>query len=924
MSAAGARPADQPPAIARDLAAAVDGEVRFDRLTRAMYSTDASVYEIAPLGVVLPRSADDVVRTVTIAGRHGTSITARGGGTSQAGQAIGAGLILDTSKYLNRLLEVNVDERWARVEPGLVLDDLNARLRPAGLRFAPDLSSASRATIGGMMANNSSGARSVVYGKTIDHVLEQHVVLADGRLGHFRPVPRRDLAAAAAGDSVEARAYRVVPALASAHADEIARRFPKVLRRVGGYNLDEFVDAACPVNLTRIMVGSEGTLGIVVEAKVALVPLPAARVMLAIEFDDLLDALAATPVVLRHRPAAVEVMDRFILDHTRESPALDALRQSILSTHAGALLCVELAGEHADELAGRLDAVERDLAAQAWRCRWRRAIDAAAQARIWSLREAALGLSMAMKGDAKTLSFVEDTAVAPERLRDYIERFLAIVRRHGSVAGVYAHASVGCLHVRPVVDLKTADGVARFEAIAHDIADLVLEFGGALSGEHGDGIVRGAFTRKMFGPVLYEAFRDVKRAFDPDGLFNPGKIVDAPPLTANLRYGAGYRTPEPVTFFDYADHGGMGRAVEMCSGVGACRKRLEGTMCPSYRATLDEQHSTRGRANVLRLAMTGRLGEAGLGDRGRARRPRPVPRVPRVQGRVSGGRRRRALQERVPRRPSPPPRHAAQGARVRPRPHRRALVEPAGAALDGAGRDRARPSPRRGAARRRPAAAVAALDATDAHPPPAPACGGGRCPRPGDSALCRHLHAVRDPGDRRRGGGGARGRGHDCPGGAVSLLRTAADLRRGCWPRRGVWRRSPPTACTTPPGAESRSCFSSRAASPPCARTPRRCSVAPPRSGHARSAGPRCCSRSSSRANAPPAGCVCRYDPVPRPWRCTCTAISGRWGWPPRRGRCWRAFPAPQSSTSTPGVAAWRDRSGTRATITRSLAPSAS
>ena len=614
MSAAGARPADQPPAIARDLAAAVDGEVRFDRLTRAMYSTDASVYEIAPLGVVLPRSADDVVRTVTIAGRHGTSITARGGGTSQAGQAIGAGLILDTSKYLNRLLEVNVDERWARVEPGLVLDDLNARLRPAGLRFAPDLSSASRATIGGMMANNSSGARSVVYGKTIDHVLEQHVVLADGRLGHFRPVPRRDLAAAAAGDSVEARAYRVVPALASAHADEIARRFPKVLRRVGGYNLDEFVDAACPVNLTRIMVGSEGTLGIVVEAKVALVPLPAARVMLAIEFDDLLDALAATPVVLRHRPAAVEVMDCFILDHTRESPALDALRQSILSTHAGALLCVELAGEHADELAGRLDAVERDLAAQAWRCRWRRAIDAAAQARIWSLREAALGLSMAMKGDAKTLSFVEDTAVAPERLRDYIERFLAIVRRHGSVAGVYAHASVGCLHVRPVVDLKTADGVARFEAIAHDIADLVLEFGGALSGEHGDGIVRGAFTRKMFGPVLYEAFRDVKRAFDPDGLFNPGKIVDAPPLAANLRYGAGYRTPEPVTFFDYADHGGMGRAVEMCSGVGACRKRLEGTMCPSYRATLDEQHSTRGRANVLRLAMTGRLGEAGLGD----------------------------------------------------------------------------------------------------------------------------------------------------------------------------------------------------------------------------------------------------------------------------------------------------------------------
>ena len=542
------------------------------------------------------------------------SITARGGGTSQAGQAIGAGLQLDTSKYLNRILELNVAERWAWIEPGVVLDELNVQLKPHGLRFAPDISTASRATIGGMMANNSSGARSVLYGKTIDHVLEQHVVLSDGSVAHFRPLNAAELDAACSGGTREASCYRTVRELAATRKDEIRRRFPNVLRRVGGYNLDEFVDPARPFNLAKVMVGSEGTLGLVVAAKINLVPLPAAKAVLTIEFDDLLDALAATTIVLRHRPSAVEVMDRFILDHARESPVLDALRRSILHGDPGALLCVEFYGDCAEDLPPRIDALERELADSLFACTWRRAIAPADQARIWSFREASLGLSMAMKGDAKSLSFVEDTAVAPEKLRDYIERFLEIVRRHNTSAGVYAHASVGCLHVRPVVNLKTAEGVQKFESIANAVADLVLEFGGALSGEHGDGLVRGAFTEKMFGTVLYEAFRTVKRAFDPTGLFNPGKIVDTPPMTSNLRYGAGYVTPDPVTFFDYTEHGGMARAVEMCSGLGACRKTLEGTMCPSYMATREEKHSTRGRANTLRLAMAGRLGESGLGD----------------------------------------------------------------------------------------------------------------------------------------------------------------------------------------------------------------------------------------------------------------------------------------------------------------------
>jgi FAD/FMN-containing dehydrogenase/Fe-S oxidoreductase len=603
-------------ALRREMAAEVQGEARFDPVSRALYATDASVYQIEPLGVVIPRSREDLRRIVQICSRVRCPITMRGGGTSQAGQAIGAGLVVDTSKHLNALLEVNAAERWARVEPGLVLDELNAKLRPHGLRFAPDVSTASRATVGGMMANNSSGARSILYGKTIDHVLEQDVVLSDGSIVTFGPLSPAELRSAMATNTLESQCYRVVRELAELNRDEIERRFPKVLRRVGGYNLDEFTRTDRPFNLAKLMVGSEGTLGVVLSAKVNLVPLPNAKAVLAIQFHDLLESLAATPLILRHRPSAVEVMDKAILDYTRQSPALDALRRGFIDGDPGALLCVEFYADRPDDLPARLAALEQDLRAHGFGYRYHHALELAAQARIWSLREAGLGLSMAMKDDAKSLSFVEDTAVAPEKLRDYIERFLAIVRRHGTSAGVYAHASVGCLHVRPVVNLKTEAGIQRFEAIANDIADLVLEYGGALSGEHGDGLVRSPFTRKMFGPVLYEAFRTIKRTFDPHGIFNPGKIVDAPPLTSNLRYGTAYRTRSPVTFFDYGEHGGMAGAVEMCSGVGACRKTLDGTMCPSYMATREEQHSTRGRANVLRLTMAGRLGESGLGDRG--------------------------------------------------------------------------------------------------------------------------------------------------------------------------------------------------------------------------------------------------------------------------------------------------------------------
>ena len=596
------------------LAEAIAGEVRFERLDRALYSTDASVYQIVPLGVVLPKTPDDVIATVKICTRFGVPITARGGGTSQAGQSIGPGVILDLSKYCNRILETNAAEGWVRVEPGCVLDDLNQHVRPFGLQFAPDISTANRATIGGMVANNSSGTHSVILGKTIDHVLELKVLLADGSIINARSLDDAEWEAKCGQTNLEGAGYSAIRRLASEHASEIERRYPKILRRVGGYNLDAFVPKPdTKFSLMPLFVGSEGTLGIVLEAKLRLVELPKAKALLVVHVADLLEALAATPLILTHKPAAVEVMDRHILDCTKLNADAARLRD-FLQGDPGAILIIEFYGEQAEELVRKINALEGALRTLNGDLYFYRATDGAAQARIWKLRTLALGLSMAEKGDAKAISFVEDTAVAPEKLRDYIEEFLTVISRNGTTAGVYAHASVGCLHVRPVIDLKTVDGVERFQRIADEVAELVLKYGGALSGEHGDGLVRSPYQEKMYGSILYQAFREIKHTFDPHGLFNPGKIVDAPPLAANLRYGPTYQTPEVATTFDFSADGGMTRAAELCAGVGECRKKRGGTMCPSYQATCDEQHSTRGRANTLRLALTGQIGLEGMTD----------------------------------------------------------------------------------------------------------------------------------------------------------------------------------------------------------------------------------------------------------------------------------------------------------------------
>ncbi len=591
-------------ALEQELRNQVEGEVRFDAFSKVLYSTDASIYQMEPVGVVIPRHKDDVLAAVDVARRTGVPILPRGGGTSLAGQTVNHAIVLDFSKYMDALIEVNPDERWARVQPGIVLDTLNGLLAPHRLKYAPDPSTANRASVGGGIGNNSCGSHSVVYGKTSDHVLELNVVLADGAEARFSNLSQTQLETKLSGNDLESQIYRGIPEIARAHSDEIKTRYPNIMRRVSGYNLDRFLNGG-PVNLSQMLVGSEGTLGVITEARVNLVPTPKATALAIAHFDTLGEACDATPAILEHSPAAVELVGEMLLERTRNSPTFSR-RMTFVSGQPGAILVVEFTGDTQAEAADRAQKLKDALARRRLGYDCLTISDSAAQANVWAVRKAGLGLLMSVRGDAKPIPFVEDTAVDPEHLGRFVRRFDEIVGNHGTTAGYYGHASVGCLHIRPLVSLKTQDGLDTMTSIASEIADLVKEFGGSLSGEHGDGIVRGVWTEKMFGPKIYDAFRQVKQTFDPNGILNPGKIIDTPPLTDNLRYGTGYQTLSFPTQMDFSDQDGFEGALDMCNGMGACRKP-DGTMCPSFMATRDEEHSTRGRANLLRAAISGTL-----------------------------------------------------------------------------------------------------------------------------------------------------------------------------------------------------------------------------------------------------------------------------------------------------------------------------
>ncbi|HEV2439649.1 MAG TPA: FAD-linked oxidase C-terminal domain-containing protein [bacterium] len=598
--------------LVHDLRRRVRGEVRFDAVSRAIYSTDASIYEIEPLGVVLPRDADDVQAVMEVARAARAPLLARGGGTSLAGQTVGRAVVLDFSKYMNGIVEINPEAGWARVQPGVVRHELLRALAPTGLVYGPETSTSSRATIGGMIGNNSSGSRSIIYGKTVDTLLAMRARLADGTAVTFQDVPPAEAARRAQGHGTEGRIYREVARIVAAARDEVARRFPRVQRRVGGYNLDEFPEGG-PVNLGKLVVGSEGTLAVVTEATVRLARRPAATVLAVFQFDDIIPALEYTPEILDTRPTAVELTDRYIVELARQTRELSQ-RLTFVDGDPGALIAVEYAGESHAALAPALDALEARMRRAGYRGTMRRIVEPEAQANLWAVREAGVGLLLGMKGARKPVAFVEDSAVDPSRIAEYTRRFREIVRRHGTEASFYGHASVGLLHTRPILDLRQPRDVTEMRQIAGEIADLAAEYGGALSGEHGDGLSRGEFVEQMFGPALYAAFREVKAAFDPEGRMNPGKIVDAPPMTESLRYRPD-PGPVPATIQDFSRDGGLRSAIDLCSGVGACRKPRGGTMCPSYMVTLEEADSTRGRANALRAAISGRLPAEALTSR---------------------------------------------------------------------------------------------------------------------------------------------------------------------------------------------------------------------------------------------------------------------------------------------------------------------
>jgi len=597
--------------LAHDLRRVVRGEVRFDEVSRALYSTDASIYEIEPIGVVLPRDAEDVQAVIEETRRAGVPLLPRGGGTSLAGQAVGHAVVLDFSKFMRGLLEVNVDGGWARVQPGLVRNELTAALASTGMVFGPETSTGNRATIGGMIGNNSSGSRSIVFGKTVDNVVSVRVLLAGGDAVTLGPLTPEAVAARARLETAEGTLYRRVPEIIERNRDEVERRFPKIQRRVGGYNLDEFPPGA-PVNLAKLIVGSEGTLATITEATVKIVPRIPATVVAVLHFDDLIRALEVTTDILETHPTAVELIDKIVLDMARQMRAYSA-KMTFVEGNPQALIAVEYGGATREELLPRLDALEARMRRRGFRGTIVRAIEPAAQANLWQIREAGVGLLLGMKSARKPVAFVEDTAVAPEHVAEYVRRFRAVVERYGTRASFYGHASVGLLHTRPILDLKDARDLAAMRQMAEEISDLVLEFGGAMSGEHG--LSRSHFNEKLFGPQLYQAFREVKAAFDPAGRMNPGKIVDAPPMTESLRYSPAYRTNSPSTIQDFTRDGGFANAVELCSGVGACRKPRGGTMCPSYMVTLEEGDSTRGRANALRAAISGRLPQQALTGR---------------------------------------------------------------------------------------------------------------------------------------------------------------------------------------------------------------------------------------------------------------------------------------------------------------------
>jgi FAD/FMN-containing dehydrogenase/Fe-S oxidoreductase len=604
-------------ALAAKLAREVSGDVFFDPFNRGRYATDASFYQIVPFGVVVPRTIDEALRALAICRDDGRIVTPRGGGTSQCGQTVNDGIVIDLSKHLNKLISLDVENRTCIVEPGIVLDDLNRQLKKHGLWFPVDVSTASRATIGGMAGNNSCGGRSLRYGTMRDNTIAMDAALADGNLLHFGEVH--------SGDDTPAL-FRDMLALGEREASEIAKRFPQVQRRVGGYNLDALVPRNTPNNLAHLLVGSEGTLAFTTRVELKLWPLIGSKALGVCHFGSFYEAMDATQHLVKLKPIAVELVDRTMIALGRDIAMFQPIIKSAVRGDPDALLIVEFAEEDQAANAAKLKelgALMGDLGF-GWNNpprKWGGVVDVtepALQAGIAEFRAAGLNVMMSMKQDGKPVSFIEDCAVPLPHLADYTDRLSAIFRKHDTTGTMYAHASEGCLHVRPVLNLKLDKDVKAMRAIAEEAFAMVREYKGSHSGEHGDGLVRSEFHAEMFGERIIGDFAEVKHRFDPQNVLNPGKIVDPPKMDDRslFRYTPDYRVGELKTALDWSAWpgagGGFQGAIEMCNNNGTCRKLEGGVMCPSYRATRNEKDVTRGRANTLRLAISGQLGPDAL------------------------------------------------------------------------------------------------------------------------------------------------------------------------------------------------------------------------------------------------------------------------------------------------------------------------
>lgn len=583
------------------------GEIRTDRLHRMLYAQDASLYAELPAGVAYPRHTQDVQGLVRLCQATGQSMIPRAGGTSLAGQCVGEGLVIDTGRHMNEILELNEEEKWVRVQPGVILDDLNRFLAPRGLFFGPDTSTANRCMIGGMVGNNSCGSHSILYGNTMRHVLEIGAVFADGTYEVLKPWSETELAEQMERDDLLGEGLREVHRLVSDHREAIVEAYPPrdVLRRNTGYPLDDiafrepFGDDG-PFSLARFLCGTEGTLAITTEIKLNLVDRPTQKLLVCAHFNDLTEALTATVLAVQHEPAAVELMDRAVLEPTKQNLEQKENR-FFIEGDPDAVLVIEFYRDTDEELEKAAAAVSEALKSAGLGYAFP-VVRPPDDRRVWELRKAGLGILMGVPGDEKAVTVIEDTAVPVQKLPAYIADVQQLMKKYETDTVYYAHASVGELHIRPTLNIKLPEDVQKMADIASDVAHLVRDYRGSLSGEHGDGRVRAPYIPEFFGDEVYQFHRRVKRAFDPNGTLNPQKIVDAEPIDADLRFEPGRPVPDVETLFDWSSDLGLVRAVEKCNGAGACRKRAEagGTMCPSYMATLEERDSTRGRANVFR------------------------------------------------------------------------------------------------------------------------------------------------------------------------------------------------------------------------------------------------------------------------------------------------------------------------------------